>query len=238
MAIPLSDNIRTDAPKPSDDRFGPWASTAAACAQVPLGQRYLGLVVGVLVNGKAVDYVWENALTDAGLVAKTTGSSGPGLPSQAGHAGKYLRTDGNAASWAEVLPSQSGNGGRVLSTTGNGLVWTNPAQDSYTDGMARDAAGQMLKDSATIDASYTPGTQEARFELKPQSITAAHLHPDLMADGNLTPTQQAALSLASNWNGKAWNGNINGVPKNAMWSDGNYIYYFREDDYPVRSACV
>ena len=47
------------------------------------------------------------------------------LPSQEGQAGKYLTTNGNEASWADVggLPSQEGNEGKFLATDGTIPVW-------------------------------------------------------------------------------------------------------------------
>ena len=47
------------------------------------------------------------------------------VPSQATHSGKYLTTNGSAASWATVdaLPSQTGNSGKYLTTNGTTASW-------------------------------------------------------------------------------------------------------------------
>jgi hypothetical protein len=47
------------------------------------------------------------------------------VPSQTTHSGKYLTTDGSAASWATVdsLPSQTGNAGEFLTTDGTNASW-------------------------------------------------------------------------------------------------------------------
>ena len=47
------------------------------------------------------------------------------VPSQSTHSGKYLTTNGSAASWASVdaLPSQSGNNGKYLTTNGSTASW-------------------------------------------------------------------------------------------------------------------
>ena len=47
------------------------------------------------------------------------------VPSQSGQTGKYLTTDGSAASWASVdaLPSQTGNSGKYLTTNGTTASW-------------------------------------------------------------------------------------------------------------------
>ena len=52
------------------------------------------------------------------------------LPSQSGHAGQYLKTDGTATSWADVqsLPSQTGQAGKYLYSDGTDATW----RPSYT----------------------------------------------------------------------------------------------------------
>lgn len=47
------------------------------------------------------------------------------VPTQTGQSGKYLTTDGSAASWATVdsLPSQTGNAGEFLTTDGTNASW-------------------------------------------------------------------------------------------------------------------
>ena len=47
------------------------------------------------------------------------------LPSQTGQSGKFLTTNGTAASWATVdaLPSQTGNSGKFLTTDGTSASW-------------------------------------------------------------------------------------------------------------------
>jgi hypothetical protein len=48
------------------------------------------------------------------------------VPSQSGANGKYLTSDGTTASWGTVnaLPSQSGNGGKYLTTDGSSASWS------------------------------------------------------------------------------------------------------------------
>ena len=47
------------------------------------------------------------------------------LPTQSGQTGKFLKTDGNAASWATVdaLPAQTSNTGKFLTTDGTDASW-------------------------------------------------------------------------------------------------------------------
>jgi hypothetical protein len=68
MAIGLNDNIFTNAPKPSDDRYGPFATLAAAITGVPSAVRYIGLTVGV--GSPVAEYWFKNGLTDSDLIAK------------------------------------------------------------------------------------------------------------------------------------------------------------------------
>jgi len=83
----------------------------------------------------------DNASADVLGVTASTGLSGGGtsgtvsvaldtasvyvVPSQSTHSGKYLTTNGSAASWASVdaLPSQSGNNGKYLTTNGSSATW-------------------------------------------------------------------------------------------------------------------
>lgn len=74
MAILLNDNLKIAAAKPVDNRFGPYASTAAALAAIPAYQRYAGLVVAVLESGDVVEYWFKSGTADLDLEVKTSGS--------------------------------------------------------------------------------------------------------------------------------------------------------------------
>ena len=54
--------------------------------------------------------------------------TGSGIPSQATHSGKFLTTNGSAASWATIsqVPSVTGNAGKYLYTDGTAVSWRNP----------------------------------------------------------------------------------------------------------------
>ena len=55
------------------------------------------------------------------------------LPSQSGQSGKFLTTNGSAASWATVdaLPSQTGQSGKVLGTNGSTASWEEPTTVTF-----------------------------------------------------------------------------------------------------------
>ena len=70
MSILLNDNLKIAAPLPVDFRYGPHASAAAAKSAIPQSQRYVGLVVSILVGGLPTDYWWRSGVTDNDLVIK------------------------------------------------------------------------------------------------------------------------------------------------------------------------
>jgi len=76
MAIVLSDNVQTNAPKPSDSRYlnnlVPYSSTTEATTTIVEGVRYSGLTVNV----GGVEYWWKDGIGDGDLVLKTTGGGG------------------------------------------------------------------------------------------------------------------------------------------------------------------
>ena len=50
MAIKLQDQVQTQAPRPSDYRYGPWTSTTEANSSIISDERYIGLTVGVITG--------------------------------------------------------------------------------------------------------------------------------------------------------------------------------------------
>lgn len=75
MAIPLSDNIQTNAPKSSDSRYLNITIPYTSCSQVnsciAVGVRYTGLTVNILGN----EYWYKNGILDACLINKSVGSN-------------------------------------------------------------------------------------------------------------------------------------------------------------------
>lgn len=68
-----------------------------------------------------------------GTPSSTTALKGDGtwgtvdsLPTQTGNSGKFLTTDGSAASWGTLssLPTQTGNSGKFLTTDGTTSSWS------------------------------------------------------------------------------------------------------------------
>ena len=76
------------------------------------------------------------------------------LPSQTGHSGKYLNTDGSSASWTNVdaLPTQTGNAGKYLTTDA-----TNPSWETLdTDANSTTKFG--YEHANVVSSDYTIGT--------------------------------------------------------------------------------
>lgn len=78
MAINLNDNINTLAPKPTDNRYGPYPSVASALASISNSVRHSGLTIGVInASNQIIEYWWPSGVSDSHLVVKTNSSSGP-----------------------------------------------------------------------------------------------------------------------------------------------------------------
>jgi len=70
----------------------------------------------------------------SGAAGGLTWAAVDALPSQGSQSGKYLTTNGSAASWGTVdaLPAQSGNAGKFLTTDASNASWATLNTDSNT----------------------------------------------------------------------------------------------------------
>lgn len=72
MAIVLSDNIKTNAPKPTDSRYlnnlTPYTGVTQANTLIPSGTRYIGLTVNI----NNVEYWYKDGISDSDLVIKSS----------------------------------------------------------------------------------------------------------------------------------------------------------------------
>lgn len=73
--IELSAGIVVGAAKPIDAKFGPYATTAAALADIPAALRYKGLTVGIETSGQVAEYWFRGGTADADFVLKNPTSS-------------------------------------------------------------------------------------------------------------------------------------------------------------------
>lgn len=100
-----------------------------------------GTVTNAMLAGSIANNKLEHSsITLNGSTVSLGGSASiESLPSQTGNTGKYLTTDGSAASWStvEALPSQTGHSGQYLTTNGSVASWATvnatPALDDLTD---------------------------------------------------------------------------------------------------------
>jgi hypothetical protein len=79
------------------------------------------------------------------------------LPSQTGNSGKYLTTNGTAASWATVdaLPSQTGNSGKYLTTDGTTASWATLDLSLYAPLASPALTGTPSAPTAAVDTNTT-----------------------------------------------------------------------------------
>jgi hypothetical protein len=82
MAINLNDNIRTVSPKPLDNRYGPY--TSIDLVDIPQTERYIGLTVGIIIDGSVVEYWYE---TDVNTLVEKKSNSNNSITSLSAGAG-------------------------------------------------------------------------------------------------------------------------------------------------------
>jgi hypothetical protein len=70
MGISINDSLDLQANRPLDGRFGPFADIAEALASIPQFRRHKGLTLGILVNGKIIDYWFKFGVLDDDLIEK------------------------------------------------------------------------------------------------------------------------------------------------------------------------
>ena len=105
-----------------------------------------------IVDANVTNAKLENsAITINGSAVSLGGSTTiDALPSQTGHSGEFLTTDGSVASWEAVdaLPVQTGNAGKFLTTDGSTASWDDVASSAYqTTAPASPVNGMIWVDS-------------------------------------------------------------------------------------------
>jgi hypothetical protein len=80
MSFVLNDNAKLNAPKPIDERDGPWPDISTALANVSF--RYEGQTVKI--GTPVVEYWFVGGTTDINLVKKTVEQSNPFISAFAG----------------------------------------------------------------------------------------------------------------------------------------------------------
>jgi hypothetical protein len=85
MAINLNDNLIIQAPKATDERYGPYTSVVEALVEIEPIVRYQGLTAGVFILGVLKEYWFGDGILDINFVEK--GSSGVGATGATGVVG-------------------------------------------------------------------------------------------------------------------------------------------------------
>lgn len=121
------------------------ASNATDISTVAADIANINAVAGDLTNiNNAPQYAAEAKQWAIGSPSEPAGNSakywaqqaaGQVIPSQTGHSGEFLTTDGSALSWDSVdaLPSQTGQSGKYLTTDGTTASWGTIQQAPSTD---------------------------------------------------------------------------------------------------------
>ena len=166
--IELSAGIVVGANKPVDAKYGPYASTAAALADIGLTLRYKGLTVGIETGGQVTEYWFRDGVTNSDLVEKITpleASNITGLSSFiiASAPGLSINTTvryGDGTSKTFPIDGLAGNDPEHVLVALNGVT-----QTPTTDYTVSEAAGTI-----TFDAAPSAGTQIAATALGLRSV--------------------------------------------------------------------
>jgi hypothetical protein len=84
MAINLNDNLIVQAPKATDERYGPYNSEAEALTAIEPIVRYQGLTAGVYISGQLIEYWFRDGILDTDFVEKTAAGPVAGIPGDIG----------------------------------------------------------------------------------------------------------------------------------------------------------
>ena len=119
------------------------AATSASSAAAVLSAAILKTIIdakGDLIVGDGADSSVRVGVGTDGYVLTASAAAAAGvtwssipteIPTQSGHTGQYLKTDGSSVSWATVdaLPTQSGHSGQYLTTDGSTASWASVTTD-------------------------------------------------------------------------------------------------------------
>ena len=105
-----------------------------------------------LVSGTNIKTINNNSILGSGNISVDS------LPTQTGQSGKFLTTNGTAASWANVdaLPSQTGQSGKYLTTNGTTASWGDTIET--TEASLKTINGNSLIGTGDITITSAPST--------------------------------------------------------------------------------
>lgn len=133
--IELSAGIVVGAAKPVDAKYGPYASTAAALADIPAALRYSGLTVGVVFPDGVKEYWFKLGTQDSNFIEKTTaGSATNGVISKTYSELKALRASSSLiqGQYYKITDYQTKWYNQTVATYGGSYVLTSPVVEPLT----------------------------------------------------------------------------------------------------------
>lgn len=112
-----------------------------------------------LVSGTNIKTINNNSILGSGNISVDS------LPTQTGQSGKFLTTNGTAASWANVdaLPSQSGQSGKYLTTNGSTASWGDAIET--VEASLKTVNGNSLIGTGDITITSAPDLDETTINL-------------------------------------------------------------------------
>lgn len=112
-----------------------------------------------LVSGTNIKTINNNSILGSGNISVDS------LPTQTGQSGKFLTTNGTAASWANVdaLPSQTGNSGKYLTTNGTTASWGDTV--TATESSLKTINGNSILGTGDITITSAPDLDETTINL-------------------------------------------------------------------------
>jgi hypothetical protein len=148
--IELSAGIVVGSNKPIDAKFGPYATTTAALADIGATLRYKGLTVGIEENGKVVEYWFSNGILNTDLVVKISPASSQltGVESNVATLTTGLATEVTRATAAEATLTTDLASEVTRATAAESTLTTNLAAEVTR---ATAAEGVLADDIAAVD---------------------------------------------------------------------------------------
>jgi hypothetical protein len=158
MAIILNDNLRINAPKPSEERYlkpdnTPYSSIAEVNSLITVSRRYIGLTVRILNE----EYWYKDGTADGDLILKSSGTSLP--PGTL--IGNILTWNGT--DWVDTIPN--------FENKKNFLIFTNQTVITVTHGEGEaqhitiiDPTGEDISNAGYITQSPYPNPTQFTVE--------------------------------------------------------------------------
>jgi hypothetical protein len=222
MSIKLNDNIRVQAPKPLDEKYGTYDTPALALAAIDESyERYLGLTVGVVTGGVVEDYWFKSGIADVNLVLKSDSIN-------------YWIRSGNNLSYSAGTVTVGG--GLIVSDISEGLAYVDSGgqlQDLTLGSGLIYSGGQLSLDSEILSQLVRKGLWDAATNTPAIPVSSAsnngwfYIVQNSVAAGHAYPNIPDVGYKAGDWllsNGSVWEKVKNSAATNWI-QNGNDVEY-------------